>query len=130
MPHHESGHQPFAEPAAPTPLELAWYAGVAAPTVTHEFVAGRAARRRRGPLALTLVKLTLLLSAIGLAALAGRAISPPVILKTTGTTPSRLSARLSKPHLYLPPDAKWRGKSMSAWRRTYILEHGHQPPDR
>jgi hypothetical protein len=65
---------------------------------------------------------------VAIAVIAGRLITPSTIpLAVSSGSPPVVAQQKVKPSA-IP--STWQGKPISAWRRAYILKHGHQPPAR
>jgi hypothetical protein len=103
-------------------LELAWYKGVA-----PEAYGGSRPADGRQSLLQRLVRILVFVSVTSSAVLAGRAISPPIVIKTAANNPAAVRAPWRQQGVKLASNATWQGKPMSSWRRAYIMKHGRQP---
>ena len=63
---------------------------------------------------------------VAMAVILGRVISPSTVPLAPLSVPPLISVHLDPVPSVVP--ATWQGKPTSAWRRAYILKHGHQPP--
>jgi hypothetical protein len=83
-----------------------------------------------GPRMGAVAKAAIVLMATGGAVLAGREITPSTVpLSAAYNDQVQSPVRVSTAEAGAIPTV-WHGKPISMWRRAYIEEHHHQPPER